>query len=101
MKNQNDKKKIFAYLEMEILAILLALVITYYVLYLMLPFGNHGLFFGGAIVGGLWGNIWNLILFFDKRLIQDSCPASLIGFFIVCLCFIFISSFIVFPLPTN
>ena len=34
---------------------LLAVIITYIILYLFLQFGSYSLFFAGAIVGGLWG----------------------------------------------
>lgn len=98
MDNQNeiDLKSYFLRL---IMVICVGFVITYFVLYFFLQFGNHGLFFGGAIVGGFWGNIWNMTLFVDKRLTKDSFPNSTIIFLTVCLIIILLSLIIVLPLP--
>ena len=41
---------------------LLAIIITYALLYLFLQTGSYGLFFAGAIVGGLWGIFWERLL---------------------------------------
>ena len=41
-----------------------AIVITYTILWASLQYGYIGLFFGGMIAGGLWGEFWHMV--FDK-----------------------------------
>jgi len=99
MNNQNEID-LMSYFLRIIMAILLGLVITYAVLYASLQFGNNVLFLGGAIVGGYWGNIWNMILFFDKRLLEDPYNNLMIVILIISLIIFLAVLFIIYPLPT-
>ena len=70
--------------------VLCALIITYCILYASLIIGEYALFVGGAIVGGLWSEVW-------KDIFQKGSPLKklyslnylpYIAIFIA-LCFVF------------
>jgi hypothetical protein len=67
--------------------ILCALIITYCILKISLLLGEYALFVGGAIVGGLWGEIWSSIFGkkspMEKMLSLNYLPYILVFIFLV------------------
>jgi len=98
-KMKNDKKTKDEHFGLRMITIiLLALVITYTVLYLMSNFGNYGLYFAGAIAGGLWGNIWHMFLFHpEKKRESISSPHFIV--MIILLIAILLGLIFFWPLP--
>lgn len=90
MKWYADKIRKTTYLRRLPIMLVCAFTITYGVLYISLKIGEYGLFFGGAIIGGFWGEVWRSIFQKDsplKKLYALNYFPYILVFIMICILF--------------
>ena len=79
--------------------VLCALIITYCILFVSIKLGEYAIFIGGAIVGGLWSDIWRAI-FREGSPLKKFYSLKIIPYIIIfiILLIIFIVIILIYPL---
>ena len=98
MANEKEMKEKTFYWRM-ICVVLLSFVITYGLLNFFLHFGSYGLFFAGAIIGGLWGNVWHMWLYESPGKKWYSLSTTAFIIIIVLSIIALVLLILIYPLP--